>query len=111
MNTRAVIYTRTAFDQPGSTRSIAQQEQACRAYAKGHGWTVIAVYTDRGTSGTHGDRPGLQRLLKDVSEDDVDAVLVATIDRLARSVALWQTIKETCDQQNTSVIAVEARHE
>ena len=107
MSKHAVIYTRTALDQTGSTHSTAQQEQGCRTYAEGHGWKVIAVYSDRGTSGANGTRPGLQRLLKDVGEGDVDAVLVATIDRLARSAALWQTIKETCDQQNTSVIAVE----
>ncbi len=112
MSKCAVIYTRTALDQPGSTRSTAQQEQACRAYAEGHSWKVIAVYADRGTSGTNGNRPGLQRLLKDVSEGDIHAVLVTTRDRLARSATLWQTITKACERQNTSVIAVEeAPHE
>ena len=107
MSKHIVIYTRTALNQSSSTRSTAHQEQACRAYAAVQGWKVIAVYMDKGTGGINSNRPGVQRLLKDVGQADIDAVLVATKDRLARSVALWQTINEACDRCNTSVMAVQ----
>lgn len=62
--------------------SLEMQADRIRAYCESQGWALAALYEDAGASGTHLQRPGLQRLL--ASLQDVDAILVWKVDRLSR---------------------------
>jgi DNA invertase Pin-like site-specific DNA recombinase len=53
-------------------------------FAHARGWTIIEVYEDRRT-GTNTKRPGLQKLLKDLKQHKVDAILCWKLDRVFRS--------------------------
>jgi DNA invertase Pin-like site-specific DNA recombinase len=50
---------------------------------------VDEVYQDVGLPGDTLDRPGLQRLLRDIRAGKVDCVVVHTLDRLGRDAILF----------------------
>jgi DNA invertase Pin-like site-specific DNA recombinase len=54
-------------------------------------WNVVRVYKDKGISGAKSSRPALSRMLRDAKHGLFAAVLIARIDRLARSLShlLW----------------------
>lgn len=49
----AIIYTHSASP---NEQSLCAQLKACREYAKAHGYTVIAEYSDNGYSGMNFNR-------------------------------------------------------
>src|SRR5438552_266335 len=84
---RVAIYTRAATrsQEPGDD-ALARQERACRAYAAEHGYLVdeADVYREVFTGVELWERPQLTRLRDSVRRGEVGAVIVYTIDRLAR---------------------------
>jgi len=85
-NVRAFIYTRVStLEQAQEGYSIGAQEKRLRAYAEARGYEVIKVYSDPAYSGANMDRPALQKMLEQVEQGVVDAVLVYKLDRLSRS--------------------------
>jgi DNA invertase Pin-like site-specific DNA recombinase len=66
--------------------SLAAQAQKVRAMALVHGAELVAVIQEGGESAKTLDRPGMQRVLAMVDRRQVQAVIVAKLDRLTRSV-------------------------
>ena len=48
-------------------------------------WKVMAVYREEGKSGKNVDRPEFKRMVRDIEEGKIDAVLCTKIDRISRS--------------------------
>lgn len=65
--------------------SIAAQKERLTSYCKAKDYIVGDTYVDAGFSGSNMDRPGLQKLLSDLTSKDTDVVLVYKLDRLSRS--------------------------
>ncbi len=65
--------------------SIPAQREACRRRAGQLGAAVVAEFVDRGESARSANRPELQRLLRFVTDERVDFVIVHKVDRLARN--------------------------
>lgn len=94
--TRAVIYRRTSTERQGERVSPVVQLSDCETYAKEHGYTVVAVYSDverykvRGKpvepSGTRTDRPGFAQMLADGEAGGYDVLIAWKEDRLYRGV-------------------------
>ncbi|MEO1568811.1 MAG: recombinase family protein, partial [Pseudomonadota bacterium] len=63
-------------------------------------------YDDGGISGATLERPGLQRLLDDVSAGRVDMIVVYKIDRLTRSLADFARLIEQLEQSGASFVSV-----
>ena len=83
---RAVIYARVSTDeQVESGTSLDEQVRRCRAYCEAQAWTVVAVYREEGVSGTRASRPELDRLMRTAQARELDAVVVAKLDRWGRS--------------------------
>jgi DNA invertase Pin-like site-specific DNA recombinase len=62
------------------------QTDALRGEAERRGWTVHDIYVDHGVSGAKDRRKELDRLMGDVRDGKVTAVMVWRFDRFARSV-------------------------
>lgn len=85
-NNRVIIYVRVSTqEQAREGYSIQEQIERCNKYAEAMGWTVVKIYTDPGYSGATMDRPGLNKLIKDVKAGYADRILVYKLDRLSRS--------------------------
>jgi len=84
---RAIAYTRVSTDKQAEQGvSLDAQREKALAYANLYGFDVVEVIEDDGQSAKSLDRPGLQRALAMIEAGDADAVIVAKLDRLTRSV-------------------------
>lgn len=84
---KTVGYVRVSTDEQ-STRgvSLAEQRAKLEGYANLYGLQLVAVVEDAGVSAKTLDRPGLRQVLTMLVRGDVQAVVVAKLDRLTRSV-------------------------
>jgi site-specific DNA recombinase len=109
---RAAIYCRKSTDENlhSDFSSLDAQREACFSYIasmKSEGWVALSeTYEDGGFSGGTTDRPALQRLLSDIGERKVDAVVVVKIDRLSRSLLQFLQLMEFFEEHHTAFCAV-----
>lgn len=83
---RVILYLRVSTNsQAEEGYSIEIQKEKLLAYCKAHDWIVVAIITDPGFSGSNLERPGIQRVIREVENGNVDMVLVYKLDRLSRS--------------------------
>jgi site-specific DNA recombinase len=81
----AAIYCRISQDREGAGLGVARQRQDCEALAQQRGWEVYSVYVDNDLSAYSGKpRPAYERMLADIKDGVVDAVIVWHSDRLHR---------------------------
>lgn len=81
---KAVIYARCAL-QEKDENTIKKQINECLKYAKENKITIIGKYIDNGFSGTNGNRPEFQKMVKDSKNKKFQAVIVYQLDRFARN--------------------------
>ncbi len=109
---RCAIYTRKSTDEGLAMEfnSLDAQFEACAAYVesqKAEGWILSPDrYDDGGFSGGTLERPGLQRLLRDIEGGRVDVVVVYKIDRLSRSLLDFSQLVEIFDRRQVSFVSV-----
>ena len=83
---RVVLYARVSTDeQAKKDLSISAQLTALRGFAQERGWTVISEYVDKAKSGRTENRPAFKKMRTAVKYQEIDAVLVWKLDRLARN--------------------------
>src|ERR1022692_3620033 len=73
---------------------LPTQERLIKAWAKASGHRIVVVRRDEGVSGANGidTREGLPLALADVRDKRADAVVVSSIDRLARVLTVQEAI-------------------
>jgi len=85
--TKAVGYIRVSTDKQAEHGvSLDAQQAKLAAYAALYDLTLVEVIVDAGASAKTLNRPGLQRALGMLRKGKAAALLVAKLDRLARSV-------------------------
>ena len=85
------IYTRKSTERglEMEFNSLQNQEEACKAYILSqafNGWEYYKTFEDGGISGGTMERPGLQALLEEIRERNIQVVVVYKVDRLSRSI-------------------------
>lgn len=96
MTTRTIAYLRVSTDkQADAGVSLDAQQDKARAYAALYDLELVEVIVDAGESAKTLDRPGLQRALALLKNGKADALLVAKLDRLTRSVVDLGKLIET----------------
>lgn len=85
---RAIGYTRVSTGQQvESGLGMDAQQAAIEAEATHRGWVLLELATDAGLSGsTMRRRPALRTVLDRLDRGEADVLVVAKLDRLARSV-------------------------
>jgi len=84
---RAAVYARVPATRQAQAQGIEQQLDRLRAAVSERGWELDDqhVYRDDGYSGARLGRPGLDRLRDHAALAELDVVVVAAPDRLARN--------------------------
>jgi site-specific DNA recombinase len=83
---RAIGYVRVSTDeQVEHGVSLDAQRSQILGYAQLYGLDIVEVISDEGVSAASLDRAGLQRALKRLTDGDAQALVVAKLDRLTRS--------------------------
>lgn len=81
---RAAIYARISSDD-GTALGVTRQVEDCRKLAADLGWQVADEYVDNDISAYTGKkRPNYERMLSDLRDGLIDAVLAYHADRLTR---------------------------
>lgn len=87
MASKAVGYVRVSTEEQARDGvSLDAQEAKIRAYAALYDLDLVAVVRDEGASAKTLDRPGLQAALAALRDGRAEAIVVAKLDRLTRSV-------------------------
>lgn len=109
---RCAIYTRKSTEKglEQDFNSLDAQREACEAYIasqRHEGWVCLSeCYDDGGFSGGNMDRPALRKLIQDIKNGRVDAIVVYKIDRISRSLLDFAKLMELFEQHNVSFTSI-----
>lgn len=104
---KVIGYLRVSTDeQARSGLGLDVQRAAINAQATAHGWTVEWVVDD-GASAKSLDRPGLRGALETLAARRAEAIVVAKLDRLSRSMHDFSGLLDTAQRQKWAVIALD----
>jgi len=104
---KAIGYVRVSTDRQAEQGvSLEAQEAKIRAMATVQGAELFQVIVDGGESAKNLNRPGLQRLLALVDSGKSEAVIIAKLDRLTRSVKDLCNLLELFEKRSVALISV-----
>lgn len=103
-----LLYARVSTDkQAQKDLSIPAQIEAMKDYAKKNNWKVVGHFIDEGESARTANRPELKNLIQHCKENKgVNIILVHKIDRLARNLIDYATIKAILKQKGIKLVSV-----
>lgn len=83
---RAALYIRLSKEDEteGPSQSVTNQQSLLNEFAKQQRLTVFDTYVDDGFSGTSFERPGFQRMIRDIEAKKVNMVITKDLSRLGR---------------------------
>lgn len=112
LSMNAAIYCRISEDREGSGLGVERQRQDCQAMAASRGWRVADCYVDNDISAYSGKpRPQYRRLLRDIEEGAIDAVVVWHLDRLHRQPKELEAFIELVERKNVALASVSGQHD
>ena len=106
----AVIgYVRVSTDQQAeSGAGMAAQRATIRHQCKHNGWELAAIYEDDGASAKAlSGRPGLSEALQMLANGEAAALVVAKLDRLARSVHDFAGLVRLAEREGWGIVALD----
>lgn len=107
--TRVVGYARVSTDeQADSGLGLGAQRDAIQAECARRGWILITVQTDSAASGKSlNGRPALVAALEAVESDRADALVVAKLDRLSRSLHDFAGLMARAQAKGWNLVALD----
>lgn len=104
---KAIGYVRVSTEkQADSGISLQAQQEKIRAMAVVKGAALLDVIVDAGASAKTLERPGMERLLALVDARKVDAVIIAKLDRITRSVKDLAVLLERFNRRGVALVSV-----
>lgn len=109
---RCAIYTRKSTEKglEQEFNSLHAQREACEAYIasqRHEGWAALSEhYDDPGFSGGNIDRPGLQKLMRDIERGKIDCIVFYKLDRLSRSLMDFVKLAEFFERHNVTFVSI-----
>ena len=103
-----LLYARVSTDrQAQKDLSIPAQLEAMKQHARRNGWKIAGHFIDEGESARTANRPELKKLIQHCRDNKgVDIVLVHKIDRLARNLVDYATIKAILKQKGIKLVSI-----
>src|SRR5215472_707625 len=104
---RVIGYARVSTDKQADRGvSLEAQTEKIRAMTVVHSAELADIIVEAGESAKSLNRPGMQRLLALVASGEVNAVIVAKLDRLTRSVKDLCELLERFERRGVALISV-----
>ncbi|MDY6307552.1 MAG: recombinase family protein [Oribacterium sp.] len=106
-NRAVVIYARkSVITHKGD--SISNQEEYCKEYARLHLMLPedydFQIYEDEGKSGFYADRPDFQRMIHDVEQRKIRAIVCYKLDRISRKMADLTNLIEYLNKYDVALL-------
>ena len=104
---RVAIYTRVSTsEQATDGASLDIQREQCRNLIAMRGWSLTGEFVDGGVSGADPQRVELDRLMVAARSGSLDAIVVAKLDRLGRSLRHLSNLFAELDDLGVAVVSV-----
>lgn len=102
----AAIYLRISSDPTGQQHGVTRQRQDCVALCEAKGWTPVE-YLDNDVSASSGKRrPAYERMLTDVRDSQIGAVVAWDLDRLHRRPIELEAFMALADERHLALATV-----
>ena len=91
------------------SESIKNQRTLLTKYVENLGWTykLIDIYIDQGFTGTNFNRPGFQRMIKDIENGKINMVITKDLSRLGRDyIETGEYIEKWFPENNVRYVSV-----
>lgn len=103
-----VAYCRVSTDeQADSGAGLQAQETTIRAEVARRGWTLAAIHTDTASGKSMKGRPALAAALQAVATGEADALVVAKLDRLSRSLHDFAGLMAKAQAEDWNLVALD----
>jgi DNA invertase Pin-like site-specific DNA recombinase len=101
-------YTRVSTsEQAESGLGLAAQREQIEEWAKRRGAELLSIYEDAGASGKSLNRPEVNKALALLDKGGADALVVAKLDRLSRSLSDFTRLMERSAKKRWSLVALD----
>lgn len=101
-------YVRVSTDeQQKSGAGIEAQRAAVIAEAERRGWEIVEFFEDAGYSAKDLKRPAIQVALEALKAGDADALVVAKLDRLSRSMLDFTSLMDRATKEGWALVALD----
>src|SRR5690349_20842452 len=87
-------------EQADSRAGLEAQRAAIEAECRRRGWTIVEMIEDAGYSAKDLKRPGIKRALEELGRGRADALVVAKLDRLSRSMIDFTALMGRATREN-----------
>src|SRR5436189_894595 len=105
---RVLGYVRVSSDeQRTSGAGLAAQRASIEAECRRRGWQLVEVIEDAGYSAKHLRRPGVQLALETLRKREANALVVAKLDRLSRSMLDFTALMAKATRQGWALVALD----
>ncbi|MDR3185519.1 MAG: recombinase family protein, partial [Christensenellaceae bacterium] len=103
-----ILYERLSREdsRADESLSIENQKMILEKYAVENGFTPFLHISDDGQTGANYARPGWQELISMVEADEVDTILLKTLDRMGRDYLRSGLYREMFRERGVRLIAV-----
>ena len=104
---KAIAYSRVSTeDQASFGVSISTQEERILQYAGLYDIEIMEVIKDAGFSAKNMKRPGIQLVLGMMEKKEIEAVIVAKLDRLTRNIRDLADLVDLANKKGIALISV-----
>ena len=104
--TKAAVYLRISSDPSGQQLGVTRQREDCVKLCAGKGWTPVE-YVDNDTSASNGKpRPAYEKMLTDIRDGAVGAVVCWDLDRLHRRPIELEKFMAIADEKHLALATV-----
>lgn len=101
---RVFGYLRVSTEEQGDSRlGLESQEHAIRSEVERRGWELVDLRSDVASGKSLRKRDNLGRTLRDLRDGHAEALVVAKLDRLSRSVLDFAALMETAQGEGWSI--------
>jgi DNA invertase Pin-like site-specific DNA recombinase len=105
---RVLGYVRVSTSEQRDSRAgLEAQRAAIAAEARRRGWKLIETIEDAGYSAKDLRRPGIKRALEELERGRADALVVAKLDRLSRSMIDFTGLMGRASRENWALVALD----
>lgn len=104
---RAIGYGRVSTTEQTTGAGLEAQRRAIEDEVERRGWQLAGFFTDSASGKSLKRRPGLERALHLIERGEADALMVAKLDRLSRSVMDFAALMERSQRKAWALIALD----
>lgn len=105
---RAAGYVRVSTTgQAEEGAGLAAQRDAITREAAHRGWDVLRIYEDTASAKSMRRRPGLEAAIAAIEAGEADALVVAKLDRLSRSLLDFAELVERSRRKRWTIVALD----